>query len=162
MTILYKCAECGSILKIKDEKAGQDGKCPRCKKVFTIPQPGEPVPQLTADDLIDMPLEVTPRIAAQPAAVGSEASREFDPLGVLNSNSADESEQLKPSIAELMQEHQEKQALEKARKVKIKKKQMQQQIANPLFADVETTGTAADAITRTYEKKRAEASDAPP
>ena len=162
MTIRYECAECKSVLKIKDDKAGQDGKCPRCKTAFKIPQPGEPVPQLTADDLVDMPLEVTPRIAAQPAAGRSETSSEFDPLGVLNGNSADDSEKLKPSIADLMQEHQEKQALEKARKVKIKKKQMQQQIANPLFADVETTGTAADAITRTYEKKRAEASDAPP
>ena len=81
----------------------------RCKATFTIPQPGEPVPQLTADDLVDMPLEVTPRIAAQTAAVRSGTSSEFDPLGVLNSNSADDSEQLKPSIAELMQEHQEKQ-----------------------------------------------------
>ena len=41
MTIRYKCEDCGSSLKIKDELAGTAGKCPKCKKKFTIPEPGD-------------------------------------------------------------------------------------------------------------------------
>lgn len=37
MTIRYKCDACDSVLKIKDELAGTDGKCPKCKKKFTVP-----------------------------------------------------------------------------------------------------------------------------
>lgn len=43
MTIRVTCDECGSVLKIKDELAGTDGKCPKCKTRFVVPQ-------LTADD----------------------------------------------------------------------------------------------------------------
>lgn len=39
MTIRYQCPECDSVLKIKDEKAGTDGKCPKCKSKFIVPQP---------------------------------------------------------------------------------------------------------------------------
>ncbi|MFO1006719.1 MAG: hypothetical protein U0929_12235 [Planctomycetaceae bacterium] len=39
MTIRYTCDKCGSVLKIKDELAGTDGKCPKCKTRFVIPQP---------------------------------------------------------------------------------------------------------------------------
>ncbi len=39
MTIRFTCDECGSVLKIKDELAGTDGKCPKCKKKFVVPQP---------------------------------------------------------------------------------------------------------------------------
>lgn len=37
MTIRYKCEECGSVLKIKDELAGTAGRCPKCKQEFTVP-----------------------------------------------------------------------------------------------------------------------------
>lgn len=37
--IRYQCDECGSTLKIKDKLAGTPGKCPKCKKKFTVPQP---------------------------------------------------------------------------------------------------------------------------
>lgn len=39
MTIRYQCPECDSVLKIKDELAGTDGKCPKCKTKFVVPQP---------------------------------------------------------------------------------------------------------------------------
>ncbi|MCA8997265.1 MAG: hypothetical protein KDA80_09765 [Planctomycetaceae bacterium] len=39
MTIRYKCEKCGSVLKIKDELAGTDGKCPKCKTKFIVPEP---------------------------------------------------------------------------------------------------------------------------
>ena len=39
MTIRYECEGCGAVLKIKDELAGTDGKCPKCKAEFIIPEP---------------------------------------------------------------------------------------------------------------------------
>jgi DNA-directed RNA polymerase subunit M/transcription elongation factor TFIIS len=39
MTIRFKCVECNSVMKIKDEKAGTTGHCPKCKKEFIVPQP---------------------------------------------------------------------------------------------------------------------------
>ncbi|WP_437203423.1 hypothetical protein [Planctomicrobium sp. SH664] len=39
MTIRYKCPKCASVLKIKDQLAGTDGKCPKCKTRFVVPQP---------------------------------------------------------------------------------------------------------------------------
>ena len=161
MTIRYECQECESVLKIKDEKAGQQGKCPKCKSEFTIPEPvAAAVPSLTADDMVDMPLELTPAVIIPRES--NSASDEFDPLGVLNSDSAHSvplaTDEYKPSVAELMQEHQEKRARDEARKSK-----RQQKKVNPLMAaEVETSGSAADAITRTYEKKRAEASNEQP
>lgn len=41
MTIRYQCPECDSVLKIKDELAGTDGKCPKCKSKFVVPAPEE-------------------------------------------------------------------------------------------------------------------------
>ena len=38
MTIRYKCEECESVLKVRDELAGTDGKCPKCNTVFVVPQ----------------------------------------------------------------------------------------------------------------------------
>lgn len=37
MTIRVKCDGCGSVLKIKDELAGKEGSCPKCKAEFKIP-----------------------------------------------------------------------------------------------------------------------------
>ncbi|NOX52859.1 MAG: hypothetical protein GXP27_00160 [Planctomycetes bacterium] len=39
MPIRYKCQKCGSTLKIKDELAGKQGKCPKCRTAFRIPKP---------------------------------------------------------------------------------------------------------------------------
>ena len=39
MTIQYTCESCDSTLNIKDEKAGQKGKCPKCGESFTVPSP---------------------------------------------------------------------------------------------------------------------------
>ncbi len=37
MTIRFTCAECASVLKIKDELAGTTGRCPKCKTKFVVP-----------------------------------------------------------------------------------------------------------------------------
>ncbi len=116
---------------------------------------------MTEDDLVDMPIEVTPVavIPEQPAATGNE----FDPMRVLNSDSGSGvagpsigRNEAKPSVAELMKEHQEKRSREEARRAK-----RQQEKFNPLLAEVHSSGSAADAITRSYEKKRGAASEAP-
>ncbi|MFN0054099.1 MAG: hypothetical protein ACKV0T_18115 [Planctomycetales bacterium] len=39
MTIRYQCEECGSVLNIRDEKAGTQGRCPKCKGEFRVPDP---------------------------------------------------------------------------------------------------------------------------
>jgi DNA-directed RNA polymerase subunit RPC12/RpoP len=162
MTIRYECSECSSVLKIKAEKAGQQGKCPKCKSRFTIPEASQKAePVLTEDDLIDMPLEITPAVVS--SRESNSAGDDFDPLAVLNSDSASGrigaaagTNELKPSVSDLMKEHREKRSREEARRSK-----QQPQKVNPLLGDVETSGSAADAITRSYEKKRGESSDAP-
>ena len=50
MTIRYQCTECESVLKIRDDKAGQAGRCPKCKTAFVIPEP-EPDDQPEPDDV---------------------------------------------------------------------------------------------------------------
>tara|TARA_B100000530_G_scaffold331618_1_gene276627 strand:- start:466 stop:1395 length:930 start_codon:yes stop_codon:yes gene_type:complete len=162
MTIRYECSECSSVLNIKSEKAGQQGKCPKCNCIFTIPkasQKAEPI--LTEDDLIDMPLVITP--AAVFARESVSAAEDFDPLAVLNSNSGSGrigagggTNEPKPSVSDLMKEHQEKRSREESRRTKQKSQKV-----NPLLADIETSGSAADAIARSYEKKRGETSDTP-
>lgn len=57
MTIRYTCDKCDSTLKIKDELAGQPGKCPKCKSKFTIPdvssdEDGAPARPLTEEEEI--------------------------------------------------------------------------------------------------------------
>ncbi|MCA9036224.1 MAG: hypothetical protein KDA91_13905 [Planctomycetaceae bacterium] len=37
MTIKYTCTGCGSVMKIKDEKAGTNAKCPKCQARFVVP-----------------------------------------------------------------------------------------------------------------------------
>ena len=48
MTIRYKCETCGSVLKIKDALAGTDGRCPKCKTEFVVPQPEDADPETAA------------------------------------------------------------------------------------------------------------------
>ena len=76
MTIRYTCHGCESVLKIKDEKAGTNGRCPKCKTEFVVPFPADdidgdahghskPVMDALVDD-VDMPIELTPEVADGP------------------------------------------------------------------------------------------------
>ncbi|MCA9028340.1 MAG: hypothetical protein KDA86_24220 [Planctomycetaceae bacterium] len=56
MTIRYKCDSCSSKLNIKDELAGTQGKCPKCKTPFVVPQPSTEDPKTEA--------ETSPKLAA--------------------------------------------------------------------------------------------------
>ncbi|MCH2212377.1 MAG: hypothetical protein MK110_13820 [Fuerstiella sp.] len=155
MTIRYECPECSSVMKIKVEKAGRPGKCPKCRFEFTIPDVSQHAkPLLTEDDLVDMPLEITRIATTEDTSTGS--TGEFNPMSTLNSNSASDrtesvqaDSKIKPSVAELMKEHHKKLAKKELRRSSQTVKRV-----NPLLDGVETAGTAAEAITRSYEKKR--------
>ncbi len=60
MTIRFTCAGCGSLLKIKDELAGTDGKCPKCKTEFVVP-----------DSAVEADSEFELETASEPAEVRS-------------------------------------------------------------------------------------------
>ncbi len=66
MTIRVTCDQCGSVLKIKDELAGTDGKCPKCKTRFVVPQPSaeEAVPEGV----------IEPTTVATPSSVTAEST----------------------------------------------------------------------------------------
>ena len=86
MTIRFTCDTCGSVLKIKDELAGTDGKCPKCKTRFVVPPPTpvEPVTASTAPmpeepkevDVVPSPL-IPPAV---PPAVTATAAEPVPPV----------------------------------------------------------------------------------
>ncbi|MBL8850893.1 MAG: carboxypeptidase regulatory-like domain-containing protein [Planctomycetaceae bacterium] len=103
MTIRYTCENCGSVLKIKDDRAGKDGHCPKCKSSFVIPQPGEE-PAADADAEVAAPALAAPapivaksaakaKPAAEPAvaAVAAPAveDADFDPVAFLMTGKED-------------------------------------------------------------------------
>ena len=173
MTIRYTCQDCASVLKIRDELAGTRAKCPKCKTRFQIPPkrssskrksrlpPEESFNNL--EDLVDMPLEVTP-------AAHQSSSGEFDPMSVLfapSSDSGDSSRPAvpvddadKPSIAELMKEHEAKKKKKSDRRSKKNRKGSVEEAAAAVNAF--TSGSAADALARTYDSKRESASEPQP
>ncbi|MDP7273917.1 MAG: hypothetical protein QF363_00455 [Planctomycetaceae bacterium] len=69
MTIRYQCTECDSVLKIRDDKAGGQGRCPKCKTEFLIPEPNE-------DDGPEQD-------SSTPAAIGQTGDEEEDALAFL-------------------------------------------------------------------------------
>ncbi|MCP4173043.1 MAG: carboxypeptidase regulatory-like domain-containing protein [Fuerstiella sp.] len=188
MVIRYTCRKCKSVLKISDDLAGTDGKCPRCKVGFKVPEPIPEVDEAAEDidqpdptvdvaervrteddaaepefteafaDLVDMPMELTP-------PVDLSAMDEFDSMAghePANAALAQASvtaapEAPKPSVAELMRAHEEA----KKKKGAAKKKDKGSLEGAAAAADVMTAGTAASALTRTYDKKRSGGSESP-
>ena len=74
MTIRVTCDQCGSVLKIKDELAGTDGKCPKCKTRFVVPPLNveQPVEELEVDapealpERLDVPSPLGVPVASVP------------------------------------------------------------------------------------------------
>ena len=169
MTIRYTCTGCESVLKIKDEKAGTNGRCPKCKTEFVVPFPTDgdgieidvrAASKVAASidtivDDVDMPIELTPEV---------EDSTDFDPLDVLSgpvasartaaARTSPAVPEKKPSVAELMRDFE-------AGKKKDRKKDSASEISTPAAttgsAD-QTAGSAASALTRAYQQKRDSAS----
>ncbi len=165
MTIRYTCRECASVLKIKDEKAGTNGKCPKCKTEFVVPTPASEddievevdgpatasSPDLPIDDDVDMPIELTPEVADDP---------DFDPLDVLSApaparpapaalRSTSFGADKKPSVAELMRDFE-------AGKKKDRKTESTPDAVRPSMAasTEQTAGSAANALSKAYQQKR--------
>ncbi|HIE96437.1 MAG TPA: hypothetical protein EYG03_10685 [Planctomycetes bacterium] len=187
MVIRYTCKKCKSVLKISDDLAGTDGKCPKCKVEFKVPKPVPKDDDAAADtkqpdspgdaeatepvaleteaelteaiaELVDMPMELTPQ--ADLSAMDdfdSMGGTESDNVAVAQTNVIAPPEAPKPSVAELMRAHEEA----KKKKGAAKKKDKGNMEGAAAAADVMTAGTAASALTRTYDKKRTGSSDAP-
>lgn len=168
MTIRFSCKKCQSVLKIQDELAGTKAKCPKCKTPFVVPaesrKPKDSVskePQEDLDDLIDMPRELTP-----PVQFDTEDG--FDPLDVLAGSqpamtavaipTADTAP--KPSVAELMREHEATLASKRKKRDKTAKTGGLNEAAGA--ASMMSAGTASEALTRNYDQKRGKASEPPP
>lgn len=168
MTIRYTCTGCESVLKIKDEKAGTKGKCPKCKLEFLVPNPDgaeeevdaalAALPESEPEESVDMPIELTPDVPE---------SDDFDPMAVLgasgpstgrNSSFSDSgrgtSGDRKASVADMMKEFESAKKKDKSRSGP--------ETSRPTVASMssETTGTAADALSRAYQQKRESASSA--
>lgn len=86
MTIRFACDQCGSVLKIKDELAGTDGTCPKCKKRFVVPEVGAPEPPASAaatpaspDDIAAAALMDSPKGAPPPKSAPSKSSEKPAP-----------------------------------------------------------------------------------
>ena len=119
MTIRFTCDQCGSVLKIKDELAGTDGKCPKCKKRFIVPEPGADSPveaaqPPSADDIATAALSESPKtpVAPKPTAAkpsekttdkpGKAAKKaadddDFDPVSFLMEGPAKKAPAFEPS-----------------------------------------------------------------
>lgn len=95
MTIRYTCQNCGSKLNIKEELAGTEGKCPKCKTVFQVPAPAaeksaNPSPP-AAEAPTDAPRAAPPAKAKMPARPGGKSAppdADFDPVEFLMQDDA--------------------------------------------------------------------------
>lgn len=168
MTIRITCEQCRAVLKVRDELAGSKAKCPKCKAAIVIPelqdaeQSGSDAAvdpaaeaQQTLDSMVDIPFEVTP-----PASFYSQ--EEFDPTEGQSAGSGSDggvATAPKPTVAELMRQHEAEMAKKKGRT--RSEKPVAKDAPTAAAATVMTIGTAADALSRTYDQKRGKASEAP-
>ena len=152
MTIRYTCSNCESVLRIRDEKAGTDAKCPKCRTAFVVPDadtsPDEPAVESAADDFpvdmpVDMPFELTPE-AEIPEL--TETPQPVIPQPEVTPPGAPPD---RPTVADLMREH------EAARK-KVSKKAA----TEPAPAPEVSAGSAADMLAA-YHEKRPSSKNAP-
>ncbi|MGE0374606.1 MAG: hypothetical protein AB7I48_12600 [Planctomycetaceae bacterium] len=94
MTIRYTCHACGSKLNIKEELAGTQGKCPKCKMEFEVPS-ASPSGNTAADAAVPPrepqaginPVKAGPpakaKMPARTAAGGAARDADFDPVAFL-------------------------------------------------------------------------------
>ena len=157
MTIRYACSECDSVLKIRDELAGTKAKCPKCKTPFVIPNPQlmAVAETVAAEPPVDMPLKITPPVNPEDTDLYDTPAAEASSVDSALAKTPSEAKP-KPSVAELMREH------EASRKKNTDRKNKGGMEAAAAVAELVTSGSAADALTRTYDQKRGKSSDPPP
>ena len=56
MSIRFRCENCGQKLRVAEEKAGQSAKCPRCKRMLTVP-PVSSEPEVPATNSPAVPVD---------------------------------------------------------------------------------------------------------
>lgn len=81
MTIRYSCEQCGSVLKIKDDRAGKDAHCPKCKATFVVPMPDESAPSATLAATVESEESAAPALARAPGKGGGVAVEPIRPAG---------------------------------------------------------------------------------
>lgn len=115
MTIRYTCEKCGSVLKIKDDRAGRDGHCPKCKATFVVPTAEAAAAPAVAANAERSPTaaekmegagveKIKPAgttVKTAPAAVSAVEDADFDPVAFLMSDGGGKSEKAaaKPAAA---------------------------------------------------------------
>lgn len=156
MTIRYSCEKCESVLKIRDELAGTNAKCPKCKTAFVIPEPVAVKASSSVPDvpkvMLDMPQEITPAVNPADTDLLDIARAAAATAAAATAESAGAP---KPSIADLMREHE----ASKKKKSESKKKELD---GIPGVSAMVTSGSAADVLNRNYDQKRGNSSDPPP
>jgi len=133
-------------MKIKEEKAGSKAKCPKCQQAFVVPDPAAASEAAAAiDEDPDLPYELTPMVetSAKPDVLGRDGVAGSAP----RTSSRDTDGANKPSVASLMKDF--------AAKKKKGKRADTEEVATASAA--QTSGTAADALARAYQQKRANA-----
>lgn len=85
MAIAFTCEHCGARLRVKDEKAGLQGKCPHCSERIRVPDADDPFTQLNQfDDLSAGEAYSSDEIPEPAAPMQSRrrAPRDFAPLTI--------------------------------------------------------------------------------
>lgn len=108
MSIRFKCADCGSSMKIKDELAGTKGKCPKCKTEFTVPaaDAAEPVEVAAAAPLEEKTEPEDPEDEYQRILMGDSPRdtgprhRGIDSDAFISTDSADDHPRAEPPSSE--------------------------------------------------------------
>jgi phage FluMu protein Com len=74
MAIEFTCAKCGCRLRVGDEQAGREAKCPRCETVSTVPVPtagvADPAPSGDPLDFLNAPDNAPGVYQSPPRAAG--------------------------------------------------------------------------------------------
>ena len=81
MTIRYDCDSCGSTLNIKEELAGTQGKCPKCKTAFTVPEPSQEAGK--SKESRKKPVATAKKAASSKSKRSRASDDDFDPMAVL-------------------------------------------------------------------------------
>jgi len=74
MAIEFDCPACDATIRVKDDAAGKKGRCPKCKVLLLVPDPG-PEPE-------DEPEEAPPPSIEQPPALAESAETIEEPAAV--------------------------------------------------------------------------------
>ena len=85
MSIEFKCSGCGNALRVPDEQAGRQAKCPVCEQLTTIPNSPTPAaePAATFDEQPDVS-QPTPQPTITPTSAASVGSlREHRGVSIL-------------------------------------------------------------------------------